>query len=128
MDSSFCLFVCFFVLVNGTSQWFLSSWRGLRHGSSLGKMLSTAVSGGLFGLFVGSKNDDGIDISHLLFADDTLIFRGVDPDHLCHLCCLFLCFEAVSGLEIHLAKPKLVHVGNVNNVEGLAGILGCRVS
>jgi hypothetical protein len=27
----------------------------------------------------------GINISHLLFVDDTLIFCGVDLDHLCHL-------------------------------------------
>jgi hypothetical protein len=42
--------------------------------------------------------------------------------------CLILIFEVVSGLKINLAKSKLVHVGNVNNVDGLASILGCRVS
>jgi hypothetical protein len=39
-----------------------------------------------------------------------------------------LCFEVVLGLKINLAKSELVLVGNVNNVEGLARILGCRVS
>lgn len=32
------------------------------------------------------------------------------------------------GLTINLAKSKLVPVDNVNNVEGLACIMGCRVS
>jgi hypothetical protein len=38
---------------------------------------------------------------------------------------LFLCFEAVSGLKINLAKSVLVVVGCV---DGLASILGCGVS
>ena len=41
---------------------------------------------------------------------------------------MFLCFEAVSGLRINLAKLELVPIGNVNNVEGLVNILRCRVS
>jgi hypothetical protein len=77
---------------------------------------------------VGTQNVGGIDISHFLFPDDTLIFYVADPDHLCHLRCLFLCFEAVSSLKINLAKLELVLVGNVNDVEGLARILGCKVS
>jgi hypothetical protein len=41
---------------------------------------------------------------------------------------LFLCFDAVSGLKINLAKLELVPVGKVENVDGLAGILGCGVA
>lgn len=74
-------------------------------------------------LFTFQKN-----ISHLLFADDTLMFCGGNLDHLRNLCCLFLCFEAVLGLIINLAKSELVPIGNVNNVEGLTNILDCRVA
>jgi hypothetical protein len=49
-------------------------------------------------------------------------------DQLCYLRCLFLCFEAVSVLKVKLAKSKLVLVGAMEDVEGLARILGCRVS
>jgi len=46
---------------------------------ALGRMISAAVSGGLlFGFSMGTKTD----ISHLLFADDTLVFCGTDPIHL----------------------------------------------
>jgi hypothetical protein len=34
----------------------------------------------------------------------------------------------VSGLKINLSKSKLVPVGNVGDIEGLACILGCRVA
>jgi hypothetical protein len=76
---------------------------------------------------MGPRNASGIDIFHLLFANDTLIFYGPNPYLLRHLRCLFLCL-AISGLKINLDKSKLVPVGNVNNVEGLACILGCKVS
>jgi hypothetical protein len=41
---------------------------------------------------------------------------------------LFLYFGVVSGLKVNMAKLDLVLVDNVNNVVGLAIILGCRVS
>jgi hypothetical protein len=89
-------------------------------------MIFTVVSGGLlFGFSVG--NVGGIDFSPLLFADNTLIFYGANPDHQRHMRCLFLCFEVVLSLKINLAKSKPVPVGNVDHVEGLAGILGCGV-
>jgi hypothetical protein len=85
--------------------------------------------GGLsFKLFCGVQNFGVINISHLLFADDTLIFCGANPDHFHYLRALLLFFEVVSGLKINLAKSELVPVGNINNVVGLVGILGCRVS
>jgi hypothetical protein len=38
------------------------------------------------------------------------------------------CFEVVSGLKINLAKSKIVSVCDVGDLEGLACIIGCRVS
>jgi hypothetical protein len=48
----------------------------------LGRMISVEVGAGMLsGLFVGI----GIDICHLLFVDDTLLFYGADPNHLRNL-------------------------------------------
>jgi len=44
-----------------------------------------------------------------------------------HLRCIFLCFEAASGLRINLGKSEIVPIGEVEDVEGLAQLLGCRV-
>jgi hypothetical protein len=45
------------------------------------------------------------------------------------ICDVFsLCFEAISGLKINLAKSEIVPIGEVRDVEELANILGCRVS
>jgi hypothetical protein len=77
---------------------------------------------------VGSSSNGVFNISHLLFADDTLVFCGANPNHLRFLQVLLLSFEAVSGLKINLAKSVLVPVGDVDNMDELAGIMGCGVS
>jgi hypothetical protein len=56
--------------------------------------------GDFYQLFLmGSRNNDELLVSHILFAEDTFIFFcEANHEQLCHLHCLFLCFEVVSGL------------------------------
>jgi hypothetical protein len=124
--------------VNGTLSSFFGSSCGLRQGDplshflfvivmeALSRIIFATVDGGfLLGFFVGSRE---VNISYLLFVDDTLVFYGAKPDHLHHQSALFLCFEAISKWKINLAISELVLVGIVENVDGLAGIMGCGVS
>jgi hypothetical protein len=50
--------------------------------------------------------------------------RGPTPN----LRCLFLCFEAVSGLKINLPKFEIVPISEVEDVDRLVSIFGCRVT
>jgi hypothetical protein len=115
--------VRFLVLVNGTPSGFFSSSRDLRQGDPLSLLLFVIVMealsklfyitvqrGFLSGFSVGSGSNGVINISHLLFADNTLVFCGAKSDHLLYLCMLLLSFEAVSGLKINLDKSVLVPV------------------
>jgi hypothetical protein len=87
-------------------------------------MIYLAIHGGLLeGFTVGN-----ITISHLLFASDTLIFCKSMPAQLRYLRSLFLLFEAASGLKVNLAKSTLIPMGNVEQVDSLACILGCGVA
>jgi hypothetical protein len=99
-----CIFSArFSVLVNGTPSGFFSSSRGLRQGDplspllfvivmeALSKMFAVSIRMGfLSGFSVGFSSNGVFNISHLFFADDTLVFCGANPDHLRFLRVLFL--------------------------------------
>ena len=66
-------------------------------------------------------------MSHLLFADDTLVFCEDSQEQMTFLSWLLMWFEVISGLSINLNKSELLPVGRVENVEVLASELGCKV-
>ena len=67
-------------------------------------------------------------ITHLLFADDTLVFCGASKDQMMYLKWILLLFEALSGLQINLEKSSIIPVGDVENLEMLAQELDCNIS
>ena len=83
-------------------------------------------AGCISGFSVGNVSTQPLVISHLLFADDTLIFCEAHPDQIMQLGHILTWFEAISGLKVNLGKSEFVPVGNVPNIEVLAGILGCK--
>ena len=68
-----------------------------------------------------------MNVSHLLFANDTIIFCEARKEHLTSLSWILAWFEAASGLRINLAKSELIPVGEVEEIEEMAVELGCRV-
>jgi hypothetical protein len=91
--------------------------------------MDRAVARGyLEGFSVDNSNASGLKVSHVLFADDTLVFCGATRDQLYHLKGVLLCFEVVSRLRINLGKSKIVPVGPVANVENLVQVLGGRIT
>ena len=69
---------------------------------------------------------EGVIVSHLLFADDTLVFVKDDHNQLTFLCWLLMWFKAMSSLKINLEKSELIPLGRVENVEMLALNLGAK--
>ena len=76
---------------------------------------------------VGGRRDEGGEISHLLFAYDTLIFHEVSLKQLTYLCWILMWFEALSRLKIYLEKSKLIPMGRVTDAKLLANQVGCKV-
>ena len=79
--------VQFSVLVNGSPEGFFGSSRGLRQGDPLSSLLfllvmevlsqmlqKLEVEGLIRGFYEGGNSHDGLCISHLLYADDTIFF------------------------------------------------------
>ena len=65
-------------------------------------------------------------LTHLLFADDTLVFCSDSRDQLAYLSWILLWLETISDLKINLDKSSILPVGDVENLEALAAELGCR--
>ena len=130
----------FSVLVNGVPAGFFPSSKGLRQGDPLSpylfvmgmEVLSALIRRAVEGCFMsgcsirrGRRQD--VNISHLLFADDTVVFYEAKKEHIMHLSWILFWFEAASGLRINLAKSEILPVGEIEEVDEMAVELGCRV-
>ena len=90
-------------------------------------LLRAKERGFIDGYIVRGRNGLGVEVSHLLFADDTLILCDAIKENLEYLHWIFMWLEAISRLKINLGKSELILVGDVSNLEELVGILGCKV-
>jgi hypothetical protein len=131
----------FSVLINGTPFGYFGSSRGVRQGDPLSpflfdlvieafsRMIGAFTSRGLIlGFSMGSNDMTRVVVSHLLFADDTLVFCGADESQIRHIGALLVCFEAISSLKVNLSKSTLIPVGPVEDLNQLAELLGCGIS
>ena len=84
-----------------------------------------------FGLNRGFKAEGrrggGECVSHILFADDTILFCDADVEQILPIRLLLLCFQAITGLKVNVQKSEIVPIGEVDDVHALAEILGCKV-
>ena len=132
--------VRFSVLVNESPKGFFGSWRGLRQGDPLSSLLFLLIMEVLSrllkkieecnlirGFHVGDVNAIGVRISHLLFADDTILFCDASREQLLSIRLVLSCFQAFTGLKVNVGKSEIVPVGEVNNIDARANILQCRV-
>ena len=130
----------FLVLINGSPAGFFPSSKGLRQGDPLSPylfvigmealscLINRAVEGNyLSGNRIAVGRGEDLVISHLLYADDTLIFCKSNKEQLKYLSWILMWFEALSGLKINLNKSEIIPIGTMDNVEELASELGCKV-
>ncbi|XP_047260433.1 uncharacterized protein LOC124893483 [Capsicum annuum] len=79
------------------------------------------------GFQVGSWETNNVEITHLQYADDTLVFCEVEKDQMLFLRVIFIIFEVVSDLHINWGKSFIYPINEVADVDNLAAILGGRV-
>ncbi|XP_019432205.1 PREDICTED: uncharacterized protein LOC109339246 [Lupinus angustifolius] len=108
------------VLVNGSPTSEFPMAHGLRQGDhiahflflivaeGIGGIMRLAVSRNLFsGYLVGTE---GVVVSHLQYADDTLLIGENTSDNILVLKCILKCFELISGLKTNFHKNKFIGV------------------
>ncbi|RVW46009.1 LINE-1 reverse transcriptase-like [Vitis vinifera] len=130
----------FSVMINGVPAGFFSNSKGLRQGDPISPylfvlgmevlsiLIRRAVDGGfLSGCNIKGRGEEEMIVSHLLFADDTIIFCEANKEQVSALSWVLAWFEAASGLRINLDKSVLIPVGEVENIEELAVELGCKI-
>ncbi|PKI36674.1 hypothetical protein CRG98_042933 [Punica granatum] len=94
---------------------------------ALSKLLDRACDIGMIsGLETSPSTSSELRISHLLYADDTILFCGDNDEELRNLRCVLLCFEAVYGLKINMERSEIVLVRS-NYAAALADILDCKI-
>ena len=129
--------VKFSILINDSPFDFFGSSRGLRQGDPLSPFLFDIVMEALScmlvaatiarqfsGFLVGNASGSLMTVSHLLFANDTLVFCDADSNHIAALRGILSRFEEMSRLKINLGKSKLVPIGDVPDLHELVEILG----
>ena len=136
--------MCYFCLFFNPGKWilegFFGSSRGLRQGDPLSPLLFLLIMEVLSRILkkteennlirrfqVGAVNSVGVQISHLLFADDIILFCDASREQLLSIRLLLSCFQAFTGLKVNVGKSEIAPVGEVNNLVALASILQCRV-
>ena len=130
----------FSMLINGEPAGFFSSSKGLRQGDPLSpylfimgmEMLSALIRrvverGCISGCRIQRGRGQAVIISHLLFADDAIVFCEAKKDDMAFLSWILCWFEAASGLRINLAKSEIILVGEVEEILEMVVELGCKV-
>ena len=72
--------------------------------------------GGFITGFCAGPAVKGLSISHLLFADDTILFCDVNIKQILYIRMVMNCFEAVTDFKVSLGKTEVVPIGNVGNI------------
>jgi hypothetical protein len=117
--------VSFSILVNGQPSPYFKPHRGIRQGDPLSPYLFILCADVFSGLITNAQNQfliHGISIaqnapkvSHLFFADDSIIFCQAKKEEANHLKVIFEEYQRISGQLINMAKsemtfsPKLHH-------------------
>ena len=59
---------------------------------------------------MGPNNHTGIRISHLLFADDTILFCDASREQIFCIRLVLTCFQAFTGLKVNVGKSEIVPI------------------
>ncbi|RVW44800.1 hypothetical protein CK203_112481 [Vitis vinifera] len=94
----------------------------------LSVLITRAAEGGFIkGCRIWRGREQAVKVTHLLFADDTIVFCEAKKEALLHLGWVLFWFEAASRLKINLDKSMVIPVGEVDGVMDMAAEIGCKV-
>ena len=130
--------VSFFIFINGRPRGKFKGSRGLRQGDPLspflftlvidvlGRLIDKAIRGrAICGFIVGK---DKIEVSHLQFADDTLLFMEANRNFFLNYLAILEVFGSILGLCVNLRKSIILGINTEDVwIHNLATLTGCEV-
>lgn len=127
------------VLLNGSPTKEFCPQKGLRQGDPLSPFLFTVAAEGLsillrrareLGIIKGVEiSTKRVVVSHLKFADDSLLFCEADWVELLNLKRILRWFEILSGLKINYHRSVVCGVGASNTMlKDFAHLLNCKIT
>ena len=135
VDEVLHLYNPFFSFFNGSPMGLFGSTWGLCQGDSLSPLLfllmmevlsrllkRTEEGGFLRGFQANCHSQRGLHISHLLFADDTILFCDASREQLLYIRMVMIFFETIIGLKVNIGKSEIVPVGVVGSLNALASV------
>jgi len=124
--------------INGERGEFFKSFRGLRQGDPLSPLLFNFVGDALSAMLRAARAAGDIEgvtpdlveggLTHLQYADDTVIFIGNSDLNVRNLKFILYCFEAMSGMKTNYDKSEKFSVGvELAEQSRIAAIFGCKI-
>lgn len=126
------------VNLNGELGTYFRSYKGLRQGDPLSPLLFNLVADGLSAMLESATRKGVISgvtphlveggLTHLQYADDTVLFIQNTEVNILNLKFILFCFEEISGMEINYHKSEVLTVG-IDEVETgrIANAFNCKV-
>ncbi|PKU83210.1 putative mitochondrial protein [Dendrobium catenatum] len=128
--------VHFSICINGVLEGYFNSTSGIRQGCPLSPYLFCIIMDGLSSLFdlaTSNSSLQGIkagncEVSHLMFADDLLVFSTATTANAHTIKSILMDFAAVSGLKVNPIKSSILISKNTMVAEEICNILNVQQS
>jgi hypothetical protein len=125
------------ITINGEAGNFFRNGRGVHQGDPLSPLLFDYVVEALAAILDQAKGAGHIHgviphvipggVTHLQYADDTIIMVQTDDLDIANLKFLLLCFESMSGLRINFHKSEVMVLGTTDfESQRIANMLNCK--
>ncbi|PKU80900.1 Putative ribonuclease H protein [Dendrobium catenatum] len=120
--------VYFSICVNGSLEGFFNSSSGLRQGCPLSPLLfciaMDGLSSSLHSPHFSGLSFNGVDINHLMYADDLLVFGKSEVVNVNFLKNALYEFGRASNLHINPSKSSILFAKDTSSANDIAEILG----
>ncbi|KAK2354861.1 hypothetical protein QL285_092328 [Trifolium repens] len=117
--------VSFSILVNGQPSHYFKPNRGIRQGDPLSPYLFILCADVFSGMITKAQNQSSINgiaiaqtapkVSHLFFADDSIIFCRAKKDEPIQLKIIFEEYQRISGQQINMGKSEMTFSPNMQH-------------